>query len=411
MIKSLRKKFILISMLASVTMLVLILGSINYLNYQDVNNRAEEVLEYLTNTDFQNEESIKREVGSQPQDDNAFNRESEINKNSSYLQNYFYVSCEDTEITTIDISRTDFVDEELATYLGTEALSQSSDSGAIDNYRYIKTTLEGQDIILFVDVSQDLSVFYSFLRISILISVISLIFVLALIILMSSRAIAPVAESYEKQKRFITDVSHELKTPLAIINTDVEVLEMDYGESKWTTGIKSQITRLNKLVLTLVSLAKMDEAATIVQVKELSLSKLVDQTINSYESIAIKNHKKIKNNINKGISYEGDENLLKQLFGILIDNAIKYSDGDIHINLYTKGKKIIFETINNGKNINKGNNNILFERFYRNDESRNSKTGGYGIGLSLAKSIVEKHHGLIKAESRDGKSLKITVEL
>lgn len=222
----------------------------------------------------------------------------------------------------------------------------------------------------------------------------------------------PVEESYERQKRFITDASHEIKTPLTIIDANTEVLEMESGENEWTQSTRNQIKRLSYLTQQMITLSKLDEQNSIFEKSEISLSQLVCESVEMFEATAKTKNKTICARIEEDITFCGDEKAMTQLIGILLDNAIKYSGETslIEVSLRKKGKKIYFEVCNPADNIPKGNLDILFERFYRMDSSRNSETGGTGIGLSVAKAIVTAHKGKIAAFSPDGASLKVVVE-
>ena len=217
--------------------------------------------------------------------------------------------------------------------------------------------------------------------------------------LFSKVALRPVEESYNKQKRFITDASHEIKTPLAVIDANTDILEMENGESEWTKSTKNQITRLTNLTNSLVSLARMDEGSLALEMEEFSLSELILEEYETYMPLAVMKNKKMEKQLEKNVKFVGNEQYIRQMIGIFLDNAIKYSTDDsvIEISLSAKRKIIIR---NKAVGLKKDKNyDELFERFYRMDSSRNSSTGGYGIGLSLAKSIILMHKGKVSARS------------
>ncbi|MBQ1609245.1 MAG: HAMP domain-containing histidine kinase [Lachnospiraceae bacterium] len=253
-------------------------------------------------------------------------------------------------------------------------------------------------------------------RPSLIVSAIGALSYLVLVLIFSKIVLRPVAESYEKQKRFITDASHEIKTPLAIIDANTEVIEMEAGESEWTKSIRNQIKRLTSLTEKLVFLSRMDEESTKLEMREFNLSELVDETLDSYEAVAISKGKELERIIAPEVRYYGDETNLRQMLSLLLDNAMKYSDehGTIRVKMerITKGKQRCKLTVyNTVESIEVGNHDAYFERFYRADESRSTKTGGHGIGLSVVKAIVQAHHGKVTAESKDGKSLQFVIML
>ncbi|MDY4544269.1 MAG: HAMP domain-containing sensor histidine kinase [Bacilli bacterium] len=212
----------------------------------------------------------------------------------------------------------------------------------------------------------------------------------------------PVNESFDKQKRFIADASHELKTPLTVINASVEAYYNDKNE-KWIHNIKEETEKMNKLVIELLDLAKI-EANKKILMKEENLSKLTENEILTYESLFYEKKIKLKYNIKKNIKYTCNGDLIRQLLGILIDNSIKHTNenGNVTVNLYKSNKDIILEVKNDGDEIKKEDEQKIFERFYKIDESRNRNENRYGLGLAIAKDIVEKHNAKISANSKKG---------
>lgn len=245
------------------------------------------------------------------------------------------------------------------------------------------------------------------------VSLLGLAAVFVLVVIFSRMVFLPVEESIQKQKRFITDASHELKTPLTIIDANIEVMEMESGESQWTKSTRKQIQRLSGLVQQLVTLSRLDEEKGLEEKCEFNLSEAVSECVQPYESLAQTREKNLTLNIEEDITYTGDERSIRQLAGILMDNAVKYSseNGNITLTLKKKGKKIFLEVYNDADDLPQGKLDVLFERFYRLDSSRNSGTGGSGIGLSMAKAIVQAHKGKITAENKNGRGLTITVIL
>ena len=245
------------------------------------------------------------------------------------------------------------------------------------------------------------------------VSLLGLAAVLVLVVIFSRMVFRPVEESIQKQKRFITDASHELKTPLTIIDANTEVLEMESGESQWTKSTRKQIQRLTGLVQQLVTLSRLDEEKGVQDIAEFNLSEAIADSVQPYEALAQTKGKNLVLEIEKNIFYAGDEKSVRQLTGILMDNAVKYSSekGNIRLILKKKGKKILLEVYNDADELPQGKLDVLFERFYRLDSSRNSGTGGSGIGLSVAKAIVQAHKGKITAENKNGKGLTITILL
>lgn len=226
--------------------------------------------------------------------------------------------------------------------------------------------------------------------------------VLILIFLLSKKAVKPIAESYEKQKQFVTDANHELKTPLTLILANLDIAEAELGKNEWLDDIRSEGHRMTELVNQLVSLSRMDEDGHKMNISEVSFSEIVSDRVSEFEHLARERGKTLSASIDKDVKYHGDEALLHRLIGILMDNAIKYcdNDGEIRITL-SRGRRVVLTVENTYAAVGELELNRLFDRFYRADKARKF-TGGYGIGLSMAKAIVEKHKGDIMAYKKDG---------
>ncbi len=234
--------------------------------------------------------------------------------------------------------------------------------------------------------------------------------VFVLLIFVSNKIVAPFAESYAKQKRFITDAGHELKTPLAVITADTEVLEMDIGENEWLTDIRHQTSHLTELTNDLVVLSRMEERDASAQLERFSLSALAEEVLESFRMMASAQNKSLECSIEPDLHMSGDEKAIRRLISILLDNAMKYSEenGTIRLTLRRQRHQLRLSVYNTMPVIKRENLSHLFDRFYRADESHNSQTGGYGLGLSIAASTVNTHRGKITASTEDEKSLLIT---
>ena len=214
----------------------------------------------------------------------------------------------------------------------------------------------------------------------------------------------PAIEVFSKQKQFVVDASHELKTPLAIITASAESLELEPTEKKWLDNIKSESERMNKLVTDLLDLAKSENMEIKEKYNINNLSKIIEKTSLTFESLIYENKLEIEDNIDKDIMFSCNPDKIKQLLGILLDNAIKHStkNSKITVNLYKDKNNIILEVKNKGKEITKEDQEKIFDRFYRVDESRNRSDNRYGLGLSIAKNIVTSHNGKIFVNCKNG---------
>lgn len=390
MIRDLRKKFILVAMLSTMLVLTAIMSVVNFSNYREMLDRADEMTALLE----QNDGKFPEEPSRHEQDDtetppakpeNDEKDKSRFSVETPFETRYFTVTVDENgEVTDCDLDRIAAVDEETAEEYTQTAQQKNKTTGFQGIYRYRVTETEDGAKYVFV-----------------------------LVVIFSRMVFRPVEESIQKQKRFITDASHELKTPLTIIDANTEVMEMESGESQWTKSTRKQIQRLSGLVQQLVTLSRLDEEKGLEEKCEFNLSEAVSECVQPYESLAQTREKNLTLNIEEDITYTGDERSIRQLAGILMDNAVKYSseNGNITLTLKKKGKKIFLEVYNDAGDLPQGKLDVLFERFYRLDSSRNSGTGGSGIGLSVAKAIVQAHKGKITTENKNGRGLTITVIL
>lgn len=243
-----------------------------------------------------------------------------------------------------------------------------------------------------------------YFRMSLLIFILLEILIIYVSNILTKWLTKPVIESFSKQKQFIVDASHELKTPLAIITASAESLEMEPTEKKWLDNIKSESERMNKLVTDLLDLAKSENMEIKEKYNINNLSKIIEKTSLTFESLIYENKLEIEDNIDKDIMFSCNPDKIRELLGILLDNAIKHStkNSKITVNLYKDKNNIILEIKNKGKEITKEDQEKIFDRFYRVDESRNRSDNRYGLGLSIAKNIVTSHNGKIFVNCKNG---------
>lgn len=490
MLKKLRRKFIAIAMLSVSIVLIAIVGTINIANYISTNEALDARLKLIAGnggtfpdlleqknmgvegnkTDSINKgtptlkEPPSGKTDVQPPEDmnQADLNENDIKENdlkrhgispeSQFDTRYFTVTINSNgDVENIDTSKIASVSSEnaaeYAKKLWKSGKKVDGKSGFAESCKYLTVDDDGSTMYIFLSCQRELSTIKTYILASVGISVFGLAVVFVMIYFFSGKILKPVSESYEKQKRFITDASHEIKTPLTIIDANTEVIEMIEGENEWTSSTRKQVARLTSLTEKLVFLSRMDEEATKLEMLEFSLSDAILDTAEPFKTVARTKGKKLTIDVTDGILYTGDEKTIRQLVSILLDNAMKYSGcsnagfekgninktnlnkttqtqndcvttinqaPEIEISLKPSDRNriiTVWNTVDETANIKKGRQDMLFERFYRTDTSHNSKTGGFGIGLSAAYAIVKAHKGKITAESKDGRSIKFTIVL
>ncbi len=400
MIRQLRRRFIVVSMVSVVVVLFVLMLGINITNAVRVDRSANDILTVLSENQ-----------GSFPSANGRPHSRPLPSPETPFETRYFSVLLNtDGTVRRVNTGYIAAVTPDTAVQYAQRAFTQSREQGYTSVYKYRRIDTESGILYLFLNRERELSTLRSFFLSSLYISLIGIAAVFVLILFLSRRAIRPIAESYEKQKRFITDASHELKTPLTIIDANTEVLELEQGENEWTTSIRNQVTRLASLTDSLTALCRMEETGSARNTVEFSLSNAVRETLEPFEAPARLNEKQLITNIENGITLNGDERAIRQLVSLLADNAVKYAEegGSIVFSLYRQGKHRVLSCYNPVHSIEIGNQDRLFNRFYRADPSRSSDIRGSGIGLSIAKAIVESMNGHITAHSEDGRSLCIT---
>lgn len=485
MLKKLRRKFIAIAMLSVSIVLIAIVGTINIANYISTNEALDARLKLIAGnggtfpdlleqknmgvegnkTDSINngtptlkEPPYGRTDVQPPEDMNQADlKENDLKRHgispeSQFDTRYFTVTINSNgEVENIDTSKIASVSSEnaaeYAKKLWKSGKKGDGKSGFAESCKYLTVDEDGSTMYIFLSCQRELSTIKTYILASVGISVFGLVVVFVMIYFFSGKILKPVSESYEKQKRFITDASHEIKTPLTIIDANTEVIEMMEGENEWTNSTRKQVARLTSLTEKLVFLSRMDEEATKLEMLEFSLTDAILDTAEPFKTVARTKGKKLTIDVTDKILYTGDEKTIRQLVSILLDNAMKYSGcsnasfeksninkknlnkttqtqndcvttinpaPEIEISMKPSGRNriiTVWNTVDETANIKKGRQDMLFERFYRTDTSHNSKTGGFGIGLSAAYAIVKAHKGKITAESKDGRSIKFTIVL
>ena len=409
MIKQLQRRFIKIAMLSFCIVVFLIVGLTNILNYVRARKEIEENLSVvLENLDViqQTEKNWQWSYGRKDTEDSYIYAEDTDTKEDidAILSGVrFFTVTLDAEGNVIrtNTQNTNTVDARRASEIALDLYRKGKMNGYGKYSRY-KAVPAGDDLIyVFVNCKRKMRECSNFLKTSLISAILELIVVFFPVYFFSKAVVRPVQESADKQKAFITNAGHEIKTPLTIIDANTDVIELTSGETEWTKSIRNQIRRLTKLTEELVGLAKLQEIDELQERKKVAISIVLRETCEQFETVAKMHGKELVWDLQDNLTVFGDEAMLERLFSILLDNAVKYADekARISVNAKKNGKYIQIEVRNPAENMKKGMHMDLFERFYRADASHNSATGGHGIGLSNAQAIVELHKGKMKASS------------
>ena len=411
MIKKLRIKFVIASMVSLFVVLMVIMGAASILNYQEVITNADDILSILKANDGTFPD-MSTPSGDRHFSDNIPKKDHLTSPELPYESRYFSVFLSsEKNVIAVNTVKIAAIDTSTAITYAETALNSGRSQGFINDYRYVSYTVDTEIHIIFLDCGRSLGAFRSYVLTGTGVAAAGLLAVFLLMIFLSGRIVKPFLENYQKQKQFITDAGHELKTPLTIIDADTEILEMDFGTNEWLSDIQTQTKRLAQLTNSLILLSRMEEERPDFQMIDFPVSDVVEETAETFISLIKTQEKKLSMKIQPMLSMLGDEKAIRHLITILLDNAVKYSPqpgGEISVSLEKQGGFIRLCVYNTTDHISKEHLEHLFDRFYRTDKSRNSQTGGYGLGLSIASAIVKAHKGKITAATEDEKSLLIT---
>ena len=325
----------------------------------------------------------------------------------------FFVVMADTSGNYLATLNNDDLDQNVAQQYITEILKKGASSGMLNNYQFYSAEKDNGTLFVFTDKTGEMDMRDKLLRTTIIIGAVSLLFLLAAAYFLSRQVMKPLKTAFEKQKQFISDASHELKTPLTVISANADVLSGEIGNNKWLEYIKSQTDRMNVLVNDLLNLTRLENNTSDFIRTDFDLSKAIVNTALPFECQAFESSKDFEVDVEEGITVNGSERHIKQMAAIFIDNALKYSNdgGKVRVSLKKQGEKKVLSIYNTGQGVKDEEKDKIFERFYRSDESRNRATGGYGLGLAIAKSIIDKHKFKVSVENEEGKSICFVVTM
>lgn len=429
MIKKLRRKFIIVTMISVSLVLTVIMSAVNVVNRAKISSYADNVLNVL----YENGGTFSLPEPSAPPGNNDVpdtgetlrsaddNRPEEpenrkdppkkpdgMNEETPYETRYFTVRFTDTETKT-DVNNIAAVGEEKAVSLAEEAIGKHKTNGYIGIYRYL--VADDGSFVLFVDCARQIDTAENFLYASLGISAAGLLAVFVFSLFFSSLAVKPIAESYEKQKRFVTDASHELKTPLTIISANNELSELSYGETQESRNIDKQVKRMTAMVKNLTALSRLDEKEKLTEKTDVSITDTLKDMVEMFRPSLEKDNRTFHADIGENCTTRGDEALLRQAFSTIFENAAKYALTKTELSVSLSKNDVTIVLKNDAADLPQGNLDRCFERFFRSEGARASAVPGDGIELSVVKAIVSLHGGTVHARGEAGGVFAVSVTL
>lgn len=408
-----RKKIILSIMLSLILLLATTLSVILLASYREIRHRDFEMLERYVEI-----YTLERQPGTLTPPDFGPGNQSppgqgdfSPDERSDYQLSTFYsvALSEDGTVLAVDNGTRGLYDEDKLVEIARKLLEEDRASGRFDNMSYMISVRSGYTLVAFIDNTIIDASMKMLLRNVLIVGGAAIVVLLFVSIVLSKKIIRPLEENDKQQKQFISDAGHELKTPVAVISTNAELLSRELGENEWLANIQYENERMGDLVKQLLDLSKAENTET--PMETVDFSRVITGEVLAFESFAFDQGKMIQSDIDEGIHVVGNQIQLTQLISILLDNAVRHGAGsEIELSLKRQGHSAVFNIANDGDEIPPEKLEHLFDRFYRVDEARNSESHHYGLGLSIAKAVAEKHGGSIVVSSRNGK-VRFTVSI
>ena len=399
MLKKIRRRFVFSAMAAIFVVMTALMLAVNGVNYTITISRLDDTLRRIAGSGDEQESPFPQPAFPQP------DMEGEERPPLDGIALFFTIECtREGEIVSVKDDFFSSISEQAAEEYAEAVQKKNRQLGYYGGYRYLVTEQEENIRITFLEAGAQIQSVRTILLVSCGVEAASLLAVFCLVTVFSGKAIGPYIKNIERQKQFITDAGHEIKTPLTSIATSADVLAMEYEKNEWVENIQKQSVRMSKLVNNLVTLSRLDEERPLPTPAEFNLSDAVWEISEPFAAMARAKGKSFEQRIEDDVMFRGDRALMQQMISILLDNAVKYSDegGRIWLTVQKRHKGVAIQVSNTCDLSGIGDINRLFDRFYRPDKSRNTKTGGTGIGLSIARAAALAHHGKLTVSSRDG---------
>lgn len=423
MIKKLKVKFIATAMFSVLAVFLVLLIGINMFFTHNMTTTSDSLLKVLVNEDINTEKQSIKDFSNSNPDGEKRPPEMDMKQDPNNILGFvpetrnsmrYFIVIFDAQGNVVQTNTDHIVSitEQEAIEMAQQADKTKTDTIKwYDDYRYVCSQTANGLRVVFLNCEMVKYSLQALRMNSALIAAASYALTFLIVLLFSNKAIKPIADSYQKQKQFITDASHELKTPLTIISANNELQEINSGRNECSQAINDEVEHMTHLVNQLVLLSRYDEEKLQVVSNNFNLSDAIAETAMAFTSVIERSHKKLNVDICPDLNFNGDEEMIRRLTSILMDNAVKYCDenGEISVKL-TQSRHIDLIVSNTYKNVDNINLELVFDRFYREDKAR-TRGSGYGLGLSIARAIVNSHHGSIKAVNVDHNSISFCVSL
>ena len=401
MTKTLKRRFIIFTMTAVTCLLIFIILAINGLNWMMLERQSDMILETLMDADgaFNKMDFDRPPPFSRP-----------LDMDRMRASRFFIVRSDmSSNIVDVNIDQISSIDRETAKNYALKVLKADEETGRVDGYKFAVKQIGPDQLTFFMDTSDQSENFRMVLFASTAIAVLCWVILLIIVILLSGKVIRPVLVGMEKQKQFITNAGHEMKTPLAIIQSNNDTMALIHGENKYNVHIRNQTKRLNVLMSNLLTLAKLDEEIPL-PTEAVNISEVANELLPFYMEDAQARSLRFDVQIEPDIVIQTNKDSFRQMLTILLDNALKYTpdSGYISLLLTRDGRHIQITQENACDSTIEPDPERLFERFYRGDAARtqSKETSGYGIGLSAARAICENFGGKLTAEYPSAESIR-----
>ena len=407
-----RRKIVFTVVLSLLALMAVTLGTIYFSNRAALRRESENILNaYVERFTLDGQPAFPNESDKpddkhdfappEPRDNESFRRIEPAFRLSTF---YSVAYSESGEVLAINNGNRNMQSDESLLELASSVLEKGKRSGAVGSMTYILEEREDYTLVAMLDGTINDNNQKTLIKLMLIIGASALAVLFVISIFIARRIVRPLEENDKRQKRFVSDAGHELKTPIAVISANSELLRRQSGESEWLDNIDYENGRMSELVKQLLALSHAENGD--LPTETLDFSQLVSGEVLPFEPLAFEKGARIESDVEDGVTVEGNPNQLRQLVSILLDNALSHGTGDeIAVSLKRDKHSAVLAVANDAAGLDAEKASRLFDRFYRGDEARGDAGSHYGLGLSIAKAVAEAHKGEIRADCKDGRAV------